>query len=182
MCKCIRKRCIIHEHINAYISYHHIIYIKCHIYIIHTKTFLASVKDPKHVVSVSQQKLPKKENVQRANKVATQAVVSNVTGHRHSLAQMPPKGKNRLQLTSGSATFLTVFGSYLVCFCLASGKKKTEIINPNGDETRDFLIMNPKISIGKKTSGFLGLGFKPASEPTSNSSINQICRQFPAKK
>ena len=42
--------------------------------------------------------------------------------------------------------------------------------------------MNPKISIGKKTSGFLGLGFKPASEPTSNSSINQICRQFPAKK
>ena len=83
-------------HGHAYIIMYIYIYHTCHIYTSHIKTFLDSVKDPKHVVFVSQQKLPKKENIQRANKVEAARQDCQRFTDQHSLAQMPPKGKNPL--------------------------------------------------------------------------------------
>ena len=108
--------------------YHHFIYIICYIYISHIlKLSLPLWKQS--MLSVSQQKLPKKKTSNEPTIVATRQVVSNV--HRPTqLGKMPPKGKNRrLQLTSASATFLLFLDPiWYVFFCIREKPRKSSIL------------------------------------------------------
>lgn len=107
--------CRYHHHryiLNIYIYRNYMSYI-------HKSQVILKLSLPlwsgKHVVSVTA-KATKKIMSSEPTIVATRQVVSNVTGHRHSLAKCLQKVRTDDYSWKNRATFLTVLGSYLVFF------------------------------------------------------------------
>ena len=147
MCKGIRKTCIFHGFMDMHISSYHIYicYISCHIYIIHTKTFLASVK--REACCQCHSKSYKKRKHPASQQSRGQAVVFNVT-QLDTAWQHASKVRTTYSLQAEAQLSYCFWIRW--CVFLASGKKPGNH-QSYGDGTRDFLIMNPKISIGNKT-------------------------------